>query len=292
MIGSDFRNQIDFRLAPDRIAAITRIESALRVADATAKYCLRTERETELVLIVSAAVSPLLVKRATDRQKEIRALLPQSVAEPIELPILEGYSENKSYAVFLKRRSFSTNKVRRKIERVLVAPRVYRWIGQLAVHTAKPSDASIIVANLDRLQTIPGLSEETRRAAAGGCAEFRLAKIPSLQVAQHGDLWTGNILRASSRTGFTIIDWAGGRPDGAPFFDLVTFGLSIRTFRSRLAREIIKYSHLVGCAPQHALSYWLGGLGALYKELEFFPEDHFIKMCDQTCSTLRTLFDA
>jgi hypothetical protein len=87
---------------------------------------IRTTRNN-LILIISSEVSPLLVKRAVHRQRQAKAQLRGLASEPIELPVLEGFCSDKSYAVWLKRQQQSSNRLWSKIERMLLAPRVYGW---------------------------------------------------------------------------------------------------------------------------------------------------------------------
>src|SRR5262249_10583000 len=99
----------------------------------------------------------------------------------------------------------------------------------------------------------------------------------------------GNILKCASRAGFIIIDWAGARFDGAPFFDLVTFALSIGAARSTLRREIVAHSQLLGCRPLDAPAYVLSGLGALHARLEYFSESRFFELCNRHLHALNTV---
>jgi hypothetical protein len=278
---------IRFRIAPDTITAITPLQNAVSLADSTAKYTIRTTRN-DLILIISNEVSPLAVKRAADRQKETRALLHGHTAEPIELPVFEGFTAEKSYAVWLKRRPLSSNRIRSKVERMLLAPRVYGWLRDLASQTATSANLRKILANTRRLQEAPAIPASIKTAAETSYNEFRSGKITPIQVAQHGDLWTGNILKAPSKTGFIVIDWGGAKIDGAPFFDLITFALSVGASRSVLRREIASHCKVLGCNPRDALAYVLSGLGALHSELEHFPEGRFLDLCKQNFYALQS----
>jgi hypothetical protein len=287
MISEALLQDISTSLA-DTVTAITPIPSGVSVADSTEKYILRTTR-ADFILIISNEVSPLLVKRGTDRQREARAHLFGLAAEPVELPVHEGFTAEKSYAVWLRRQPLSSNRVRSKIERMLIAPRIYRWLREIASQAKPLSETSRFVANLERLQEVAGVPQPIKIAADKASKAFRAGDIPAVQVVQHGDLWTGNILKAPSKTGFIIIDWAGARIDGAPYFDLVNFSLSIGASRSKLRREIAEHSRLLGGDPRHALAYVLSGLGALHIDLEHFPESCFLEMCERNFYTLQAV---
>jgi streptomycin 6-kinase len=172
---------------------------------------------------------------------------------------------------------------------VLLAPRVYQWLRDVASQTATPADSTTLITNVRRLQQVPAAPTFVRMAAEKAEHDFLSGKLPPIRVLQHGDLWTGNILKRGPRTGFIIIDWAGARFDGAPFFDLVKFALSVGASRSTMRREIFAHSQLFGCRPPDALAYVLSGLGALYSELEYFPERKFLDLCEQKLHALKAV---
>jgi hypothetical protein len=147
--------------------------------------------------------------------------------------------------------------------------------------TARPADREQILANLRRLHQIAALPTDIKRAAQNAEDAFRSGVIPAINVMQHSDLWTGNVLKAPSRPGFIVIDWASARLDGAPFFDLIKFALSVRWSRRMGRKEIAETSQILGCEPKHALPYVLSGLGALHAELEHFPEQSFIRLGEE-----------
>ena len=289
MLDGNLRSAVNSLLGSDPIVAITQIQNDAAVSDSTTKYILHTRR-AELILIVSNEISPLLVKRAVDRQKQFRAALPPELAEPIEAPILQGLTGNRSYAVWIRRRPITSIRGWAKLEKALIAPRIYRWLNDLAEHTVFEVNSSKLIENLSRLQSVSGMSECICVAARSARESFRSGEIPSVLAAQHGDFWIGNILKAPTRAGFTIVDWAGARLDGAPFFDIVRFALSVGASTSKLRRVILEHSRVVGCAPSHALAYTLCGLGALHFELEHFPESRFLALSEQKFNALHTLF--
>lgn len=291
MLGNSLLRDLQTYFEPETITAVTPIPSGVPLPDSTANYAIRTTG-SDFILIVSSKVSPLLVKRAANRQREARAQLRELAAEPIELPVYEGFAGEKSYAVWIKRQPLSSNRIRSIIERAQLAPRVFRWLRDVASQTAKSVDLPKLLANLQRLQEIPAAPTSIKLAAENAWKSLSSGEAPPIQVVHHGDLWTGNVLKTSSTTGFIVIDWAGARIDGAPFFDLVTFALSVRSSKSTLSHEISAHSRLIGCDPRHAPAYVLSGLGALHSELEYFPERNFLLMCEAKLRALQTVTPA
>ena len=282
----DILNEISERIAP--ITTISPIHKAEAVADSTIKYSIRTAKEN-LFLIISSAVSPLMVKRAIDRQREIKSHLNGTALDPIELPLFEGYHGEQSYAVWRNRLPLSTNRLVSKIQRAFLVPRVYRWLKDIAGQTVAPADPSKLAANALRLQQIAAMPGFIKAAAEKAGDAFRSGRMPAIQVMQHGDLWIGNVLKAPS--GFIVIDWPGARMDGSPFFDLIKFALSIGASKTTLNREIASTSKILGCNMRDAPAYVLSGLGALYTELEHFPEWRFLELCQRKMSAMNAALD-
>jgi Phosphotransferase enzyme family len=272
-------------LASHTIIDVVQLPDRTQLPDSTEKYFILTTDET-FILLISNEISPLMVKRAVERQREAIAHLHRLTAAPIELPIYTDFMGQRSYAIWRKRQPLSSNRIRSKIERTLLAPRIFRWLREIASQTATAVNPSILIEDTRRLQDIPAMPNFIKIAAEKACDAILLGKIPAVQVLEHGDLWIGNILKAPSKSGFVVIDWAGARLDGSPFFDLVKFALSIGAPKSRLRKEISMHSKIFNCDPRYAHVYVLRGLGALHRQLEYFPEGEFVSLCERKLHAL------
>jgi hypothetical protein len=256
------------------------------VADATQSVVLRLGRE-RWILIVSNEVSPLIVKRGTDLQREAKSLLHGNAAAAIELPLMEGLYGARSYALWRMRRPVSSNRVLSKLQMIMLAPRVYRWLRDVTAQTIGPAQPDMIARNLGRLESVRALPESIKAAAERARTAVISGVVPARQQMQHGDLWIGNILMAPNTLGFIVIDWPGAKTlGGMPLFDLLKFAISVRASRSALRREIDAHAAILGCKPEHAIAFVLSGLGRLYTELECFPENRFVELCIQKVNAL------
>ena len=279
-------------LSPNTINAMEPIPNRVLLPDSTEKYRIYTPGK-DLIVEIFSQTSPLLVKDRSNRLKEAVARLHGPSAEVIDLPLHEGVADGISYAVWVRRQPLSSNRVRRRIETILIAPRIYRWLTDITSQTMTVGNASRLIADLELLQQVAGLTKPIKIAADKAIEAFHADAIPAVYVLQHTDLWIGNILKASTKNGFTIIDWAGARTDGVPYFDLVKFSGSIAASPAKLRREIEVHSRLLGCDPQRApTAYLLSGLGALYRELNYFPESRFLQLCKDKFYTLQTAISA
>jgi Phosphotransferase enzyme family len=272
-------------LASHTIIDVVQLPDRTQLPDSTEKYFILTTDET-FILLISNEISPLMVKHAVERQREAIAHLHRLTAAPIEMPIFTDFMGERSYAVWRKRQPLSSNRIRSKIERMLLAPRIFRWLREIASQTATAVNPSILIDDTRRLQDIPAMPSFIKIAAEKACDAILLGKIPAIQVLQHGDLWIGNILKAPSKRGFVVIDWAGARLDGSPFFDLVKFALSVGATNSKLRQEISMHSKIINCDPRYARVYVLRGLGALHRQIEYFPESDFVLLCERKLHAL------
>jgi hypothetical protein len=261
------------------------------VADSTHKFLVHLGRSAQFILIVSNTVSPLLVQRNVARMRMAKTRLSKRVGNAIELPLVEGKYGARSYALWRMRTPLSSNRLRRAIQKELITPVVAQWLAEVATETLHTGEASESVALIDRLLSVPGLSNEIRASAEVCRLGFLSGEISSLRLLQHGDLWLGNILKAPNPRGFMVIDWAGARSDGFPFFDLVKFGCSIDASAKEFRQLLENYCQSIHCSPAIALPSVLAGLGQLHQELEYFPEQQFIALCDRKFAALRSALD-
>src|SRR5437868_2458685 len=164
MLDEVFLEELTRQLAPENIAAIVPLQIGAAVADATAKYLIRT-RDRNFVLIISNQVSPYLVQRAVERQTEARSRLNAHAAEAIELPVYAGFIDGKSCALWPHRRPLSTSQIRGRIQKFLIAPKVFNWLREVCSQTARPGSLSDFICNVQRLQEIPGAPVALKGAA-------------------------------------------------------------------------------------------------------------------------------
>lgn len=264
---------------PDRLEQLT--EAKAVVPDATEKYLLLYGRSARYILIVSSEVEPQSVHRNADRMRLAKHALSRSLGRVIELPLVEGEYGGRSYALWRMLKPLSSNRLLFALQRTVLAPAVLRWLCDVANETLHRGNALIYSACLERLLTVAGLSDSLRTKAAEARLAFQRNQIAPLSVLQHGDLWIGNVLRGEGHREFALIDWPGATTEGFPFYDLIRFACSIGVGPNEMRQLVERYSAAVHCAPRAATAYLLAGLGKLHEELEHFPEQRFVALCEQ-----------
>lgn len=267
---------------------VDQIPEARTAADVTHKFILTSGRSQQFVLILSNPVSPELVRRNVQRMRMAKARLSHELGSVIELPVAEGVYGRRTYAIWRMRTPLSSRRLVMALQKRLIAPWMVQWLCDVAAETLHYGDARQYAAFVERLCHVPGLSNAVKAAAQLCCRAFLEGDVPPYSVLQHGDLWLGNVLKAPSKTGFMIIDWAGATLEGLPFYDLVSFGCSIGASAKKTRGLIEKYRRAVPCDSGMAMSYVLAGLGQLHQDLEHFPESRFIALCEQKFAVVRS----
>jgi hypothetical protein len=187
------------------------------------------------------------------------------------------------------RKPLSSNRVLAKIQKIIIAPSILRWLNDVAVHTLHRGESTQLASFVEELISVSSLPEYIKSLAVVSRLGFLTGEIAPLSVLQHGDLGFWNVLRAPSQpAGFIIIDWPGATVDGSPFFDLVKFASSIGATPKQLLQYLQRYSDSIECNAAMALPYILAGLGRLHLELEHFPENRFIALCEQKIGAVQS----
>jgi len=269
------------------------IASVEAVADNPEKYWIaKTNGFGGGVLFISNAVNPEMMARAVNRAQAAQDCLSPKVGSALLAPICSGSVDGRSYVLWPRERPFSHNRFRRYFQRRMTVPLVVEWIMGVAEDTIRPLESRTIANRIetplevmaDDTRFDPAVRDHSRRALD----RLRSGDWTPGSVLAHNDLWMDNVLLRSSKSKsaldsspFVIIDWAGSKREGYPFYDLTRFMMSAG-LNGRVAGVYFHiYSQLVKCAPEDAMGYVLASLGDLGRHLEQFPEDRYVELVAQ-----------
>ncbi len=267
-------------------------------ADHTYVFMVTSQNGCKYVLIISNNQYPKMVRRAIDKIQEAKSILygwPQNV---VEMPILIGDLNNNSYGLWLFRNPISKNRYIRFVQKIVLGNKVKAWLETIAAQTRKNDLSQDTINNnfiepINALLTISKLTHLLSNDCHIVLANISSGNFKPIHVLQHSDLWHGNILISNvfrlfnpSNNGFVIIDWAGSRISGYPFFDLITLSISLNNYPAKTTRYIESMMLIFKCSRADVLAYYLCALGKLYQELENFPEDRFVNLCENSLNHL------
>jgi hypothetical protein len=198
-------------------------------------------------------------------------------------------------------RDVSKNVIARRLQKLLVAPRVFDWLDRVARRTlccsleAEKNEA-VYLRPLLAFYNNARYPDELRGLARQALAELQAGKLRQVTHLQHSDLWLGNILLPRNfadfvrkRRAFYIIDWGGATISGVPFFDMVRFAASVRPAKAYFKRLVSRHCELIECERSDAKLYLIVALANVGMNLENFPESRYLKMCSETIDLISSI---
>ena len=267
------------------------------VSDSPDKYYLPGLHERDnAVLMVSNKQFPDFIARATDIIKQIRQMVTEGPRDTILNTVAEGYFKGQSFAVWLEYQPLSEHKIIRAIQKRFIHGKVFSFLRQLAKDglTADLTPEKIIEHIDAPLRCVAENSRQSNQIRSH--SEKALKKLDAgewvpVTTIQHSDFWLGNILLQKSKHrplkndyGFYVIDWSGASLNGAPIFDFIRYCMSSNISTARARKELLKYSQFIDVSQDELLFYLLVALGNIGLNLEEFPEERYLKMCDNCLS--------
>jgi hypothetical protein len=262
------------------------------VADDPAKLLVtdRDSRELAVVLLASP-VDPDLVRRGMRIAARAREVLGKRLGSVILEPLEQGDLRGLSYTVLPYHRPFEEGVLARRYWRLALRSKALEWLAEVNEATlAETSDAEIAEAferPLEHVATLDTMDEALRRAAETALGRLKSGEWSPKLVLMHGDLWIGNMLRASGPPGgadrrrrfpFVIIDWPGAMLRGYAMYDLIRLATSMGLGAARLEREVLRHCKILGSRPELAMGYLIASLGQLGLNLGEFPAERHREM--------------
>jgi hypothetical protein len=274
--------------------------TARLAADATAKVVIRDGGgEARAILLCSSPLEPDQVAVAVAAAARARQLLSGAAGDAILDPLASGRAGGLSYAVFPWCVPLSGGRLGSLLQRLRLRPRLLAWLREKVRLTQREVTPAAMeesfLGPLADLVACGELSQEVRASAGLAARRLREGGWRPRFVLAHNDLWAGNVLfrrRAPLLWGrqapFVVIDWAGARENGDPFYDLVRLAESLGLKAGALVREVHWTCAALGCEPADAMGYLLAGLGRLGRSLGHFPRDRYLQLIDRCRARLFT----
>ncbi|RYH06237.1 hypothetical protein [Tropicimonas sp. IMCC6043] len=267
-----------------------------RVKDATlAFYVDGKRRSDDIVLLISNPSFPSVVQADVAQAREIAVRVSHRVGCHIAMPVVEGRFGKQTYAAFTRLSPLSDFRLVKAFQRRRAGSVILPWIVELAKETRQypstPSDIErYFVQPLVSLRDDEALSGRVRDRATEYLGVVRGERVSLFTAAQHGDFWIGNVFfvrRAFPRINpvlgdFTVIDWRGSRMNGYPCVDWMRLCSSLfKVGSSSNDRLISAYQSALGISALEFQVYCFLALGRLGEELDQFPKERYIAMCDK-----------
>jgi hypothetical protein len=262
------------------------------VADDPAKLLVTDRASRELaVVLVASPVDPDLVGRGMERAARAREALGERLGSVILEPLGQGVLDGRSYSVLPYHRPFGEGVLARRYWRLALRKGALDWLAEANAATlTEASDADFAAAferPLAHVATLDTMDEALRRAADAALGRLKTGEWKPKLVLMHGDMWIGNMLRATKSPGeggqqrsfpFVVIDWPGSALRGYAMYDLIRLAASLGLRGARLGREVRRHCEILGCKASLATDYLVAGLGHLGLTLGEFPAERHCEM--------------
>lgn len=272
------------------------------VHDSPSKFYLPGVRpENNAVLMISQKAFPDLIDRAVNNSRLARDVLSDQQSAVILEPLNEGRFLGLSYAVWPEHRPLSSFRLIQKFQRMWLEPKCFLWLQCMAKDSMvrnldKKSVDQYIRSPLECVAANQRLSDNVRSYATKALQNLDTRQWIPITILQHSDFWLGNTLllkngarSSGNKFGFCVIDWGGALIDGVPAFDLVRYCISTRVSSSRAREELLRYAQTIQIEQRELMYYLICALGLIGMNLEQFPEDRYLKMCESNVSYLQKL---
>lgn len=270
--------------------------------DSPYKYYLPgVKPENDAVLMVSREAFPDFIERAVNNSRKAHDLLSGQLSSVVLEPTNDGRYRGLSYAIWPEHRPISDSRLIRKLQKKWLDPKVFTWLNGIAKDSMnqnidEKSVDQLISMPLECIATNPQLSENIHSYATRALRHLKTKQWTPITILQHSDFWLGNILFFKKNThpsgnnfGFCVIDWGGAQTRGAPVFDLVRYCISTHVSTSRAREEFLRYATTIQIEPRELIYHLICALGQIGMNLEQFPENRFLKMCEGNVSFIQTL---
>jgi hypothetical protein len=266
----------------DRLGTIERLPLQRLVADYCEKFiALDVRGRPSAFIAVSPASHPDSVRKAADTSGEIRAALGPDLGFAVLTPHFVGDIDGQSYSITAYCTPLSSQRWLNRWQRLRMGSSMLAWLTEVTRHSAKViSDVDDKVrAPLEALASNDSVDEATRQSAASAIEDLDSGRWRPRAVIAHNDLWWGNFVHrsrtVSDRLPFRVIDWAGGKVDGMPFYDLVRLSISLNPCRRRFRHQLQAHAAILGCEPADSLHYLSVAFGELSRNLGEWPVEQF-----------------
>lgn len=243
-------------------------------------------------LLFSNPNGKIQVEQNVQKALKARSVLGNRLNWVIERPIITGFVDGISWALFHMNYPLSDGRIKWILQRNLLAPAILKWIaGSLEKSCKKlpiPNISTFFNGPVNQMVNDGDFSTDIRKCASDALDSLESGLWHPQLCLSHNDLWKGNIMVPSGVTNtdrgrfyfsrFRVIDWAGSTVEGIPFFDLMKFCQSFQVPRYYTRKAILTHCRILNCNMREARFYLIAALALLGQNLDQFPRNAYIHL--------------
>jgi hypothetical protein len=259
--------------------------------DSATVFVVRERSGTPCAVVQCAAPgAPGMVARSMQRAHAAHEVLAALGERRVLLPLALGDAAGLSCALLPFCERLDGGRLRRWWDNRRLRTPLFDWLHDIARLTRHDAPEAACEPVLTMLAQHPEVGDTLRQAAREALLRLSTGAWRPRHVLMHGDLWRGNVMLRRGpepwRERLVVIDWAGSRADGWPFFDLVKFAESIGARGAVLRTQVERHAVVLGCEVADARSALIMALAATLARLEHFPMVTFAAMGERTLGCL------
>ncbi len=247
-------------------------------------------------LLVSNPNGKMQVEQNVQRALRARQALGERLNWAVEPPIIRGFFNGISWALFHINYPLSHGRIKWILQRNLLGPAILKWLaGVLKKSWKKLPEQNIFTLFTDPLKTMVNdgdFSTDIRKCASNALDSLESGLWNPSVCLSHNDLWKGNIMvplsypddlikhdRGKLQSGsFRVIDWAGSSVEGIPFFDLIKFCRSFQLPVYYTRKAVSTHCGILDCSMREARFYLIAALALLGQNLDQFPRSAYLDL--------------
>ena len=290
----DLRSSGSIDFAPGSVTPILRHDFKMKVPDDPSKTVVTNDSGSRMgVLICSHTANPGLIARSVERAIQSKQKLGDQLGSVILDPIVHGHFQGLSYVIWPPHRTLSSSRTLKYIQKQWLISRVLSWLRDVteATKTVDVNDGlqSCYLLSLKQITRDAQLPDHFAVIAATGIERLESQTWRPATTLEHGDFWVENLLlpqAVRNDYGFLVIDWAGAKLEGHPFFDLLRVSMSSGLNLRRLRDEIVAHCSILQCETADVPLYILAALGSIALNPEHLPRPRYLSMAQRLLFTL------
>ena len=269
----------------------------LQTSVSTVHFRIRgVNAEDDAIISVSNSTFPDAVAGAIACADAFATAVGKDGAAPMVRPSAAGRWNKQSYAFWPEFQPLSDFGPLRRVQIMSINQTLFAWLSKICMNSKRMIEQQQAFTDryltpIESLLSDSDFSAGVKRAAEKALATVQRSSFQAVSIAHHGDLWRGNVMINKKwprplhrRHEFHVIDWGGAGADGYPYVDLVRYLVSCNAGKDVIDREITSYSAACGLNGGQAQTYICASMGQLGLNLNEFPKDQYLRLCDAMVS--------
>ena len=286
------------------VSSVTDLRASQRAApleDSNAIYSARINGRSYVVHIAGNVHKAGFLQNIETCEKLV-ADLKGDVTRQIARPIYFEDGKEFAFSVYEKYLKIHNRLPGFALDYRLFLRDIGKWISMFSLATMEdtaryPEIVDKHHRGLEIFATLDDIDEKNADFARDYVKRNTINKGDVISCGMHGDFWTNNIMKSKSIfpniNDIRVIDWGSYDNIGSPYFDIVKFLNSNRFLpKNIILKNIDIYRRYTNISVEYMPLYIFSCLGIMKENLNYFPYDKYIALCNSKVNFVRDIIRA